>query len=47
MWTAWLSGWLRRGRGAAREAAADDETAELTASYWEAYDERMASETGT
>ena len=43
MWTAWLSGWLRRGRGAAREAAADDETAELTANYWEAYDERMAS----
>src|SRR5215831_9543968 len=43
MWTAWLSGWLHRGRGAARQAVADDETAELTANYWEAYDERMAS----
>jgi ATP-binding cassette, subfamily B, bacterial len=43
MRTAWLSGWLRRGRGPAREAPADDETAELTASYWAAYDERMAS----
>lgn len=43
MGTAWLSGWLRRRPGAVREAAADDETAELTANYWEAYDERMAS----
>ncbi len=42
MGTARLPGWLRRTR-AARAAAVDDETAELTASYWRAYDARMAS----
>jgi hypothetical protein len=39
---AWLAGRLRRAR-AAREASADEETAELTANYWRAYDARMAS----
>ena len=43
MWTARLARWLRRGRGAARQAPADEETAELTVGYWEKYDERMAS----
>jgi ATP-binding cassette subfamily B protein len=42
MGTAWLIGWLRRAR-AAREVPADEITAELTASYWRAYDARMAS----
>jgi ATP-binding cassette subfamily B protein len=42
MRTARLGGWLRRTK-AAREAPADEETAELTANYWEAYDARMAS----
>jgi len=42
MGTARLLDWLRRSR-AARHAPADEETAELTASYWRAYDARMAS----
>jgi len=42
MGTAWLASWLRRARSA-REAPADEITAELTASYWRAYDARMAS----
>ena len=37
-----MAGWLRRAR-AAREVPADEITAELTASYWRAYDARMAS----
>src|SRR6516225_7128997 len=42
MGTARLLDWLRRFR-AARKAPADEETAELTAEYWRAYDARMAS----
>src|SRR5262249_32925764 len=42
MGTARLLDWLRRSR-AARHAPPDEETAELTASYWRAYDARMAS----
>jgi len=42
MRTARLLDWLRRSR-AARQAPADEETAELTAEYWRAYDARMAS----
>ncbi len=42
MGTARLLGRLRRAR-AAREVPADEITAELTASYWRAYDARMAS----
>jgi ATP-binding cassette, subfamily B, bacterial len=38
-----LARWLRRGRGAAREVPADEDAAELTAGYWEKYNERMAS----
>jgi ATP-binding cassette, subfamily B, bacterial len=43
MGTARLARWLRRARGAARETPGDEETAELTAGYWEAYNARMAS----
>src|SRR6266567_418133 len=42
MGTARLLGRLRHAR-AAREVPADEITAELTASYWRAYDARMAS----
>jgi ATP-binding cassette subfamily B protein/ATP-binding cassette subfamily C protein len=42
MGTARLLGRLRRAR-AAREVPTDEITAELTASYWRAYDARMAS----
>ena len=42
MGTARLPDWLRRSR-AARQAPADEEAAELTASYWRAYDARMPS----
>jgi len=42
MWTARLGRWLRRGR-AARDTSRDEEMAELTAEYWQAYDTRMAT----
>ncbi len=42
MGSARFVGWLRRARPAP-EAPADEETAELTANYWRAYDARMAS----
>jgi ATP-binding cassette, subfamily B, bacterial len=42
MGTARLLDRLRRSK-AARQAPADEETAELTANYWRAYDARMAS----
>jgi ATP-binding cassette subfamily B protein len=47
MGTGWRSWWPRRGRAAEPAAgdpdALDQETAELTAHYWRAYDQRMAS----
>lgn len=42
MATAPLLAWLRRTRRA-EEQPADEVTAELTANYWQAYDQRMAS----
>jgi len=42
MRTARLGRWLRLGR-AARETSPDEELAELTAEYWQAYDARMAT----
>jgi ATP-binding cassette, subfamily B, bacterial len=43
MATARLLAGLRRARAASDDGTADEVTAELTAEYWQAYDERMAS----